>query len=406
VDDCKDIQKVNEFLENWKNKYRPIYYRRLKESESQIIESKEKTNQKDTNVTTMHLIEDSYPSIEKEITESEDYNEIVSILQKHKDKTLNIFGEKYEINLIDDLKRTICHYIMSDVSAKDKFISLIYSKEWHITLKITLSNIKINGFKNIEDLKGIKISIENNEKSVIVISMNQKRNKDKIVFVEDIIKSVLGILRIYFFSNIEYTYTKKIEGVDPIPIPTTHNNDLFFSKKFNDIHYHDEKNNDFNNFFIKSFLDDDLVTGIRRYSVSCERNLPEDKLLDMVIAWEFFLGTGSKDSLAYKLSTRISRLSHSDSGNRICIYKEMKKLYDLRSNIVHGNIKDKNYEPILSNINIYYEFIRINIKKIIKLMILENSTRNEINSKIDFQNSLGDNLNVSDIINLSSNTKK
>jgi Apea-like HEPN len=77
---------------------------------------------------------------------------------------------------------------------------------------------------------------------------------------------------------------------------------------------------------------------VERFNSSYERARPEDKFLDFAISLEALLskvGEGT-DSATHKFAIRFSRLVNDDYDIRRCLYREIRKLYEKRSNIAHG----------------------------------------------------------------------
>jgi hypothetical protein len=80
-----------------------------------------------------------------------------------------------------------------------------------------------------------------------------------------------------------------------------------------------------------------ISTGIRRFSQSAARDNDEDRMIDLMIAAEaIFLNDGNGE-MAYKLAHRASVFLSSDLSGQKEIFDFMKKAYDSRSKIVHGD---------------------------------------------------------------------
>jgi hypothetical protein len=84
-----------------------------------------------------------------------------------------------------------------------------------------------------------------------------------------------------------------------------------------------------------------VVAGaLRRFSFAADRALPEDKIVDLLIAAEslFFSDISPKDRGEYRfrLSTRVALLLGEMRDERMQIAKFMRHAYDARSGIVHG----------------------------------------------------------------------
>jgi|AP95_1055475.scaffolds.fasta_scaffold05073_2 hypothetical protein len=86
-----------------------------------------------------------------------------------------------------------------------------------------------------------------------------------------------------------------------------------------------------------------LDLALRRFDFGYQRSMPEDKLIDYMIAFEaLLLRKDERQELEYRLSLRGATLLGSNSVNRKVIFDELKAGYKERSNIVHGgSIKDK-----------------------------------------------------------------
>jgi hypothetical protein len=83
-----------------------------------------------------------------------------------------------------------------------------------------------------------------------------------------------------------------------------------------------------------------LAGALRRFTFAVDRLLPEDKIVDLLIAAEslFFSDISKKDRGEYRfrLSTRVALLLGETRGERMQIAKFMRHAYDARSGIVHG----------------------------------------------------------------------
>jgi hypothetical protein len=58
--------------------------------------------------------------------------------------------------------------------------------------------------------------------------------------------------------------------------------------------------------------------------------------IDAVIAWENLFGTGDTQELAYRVSMTMASIMSDDVNKRIRLQREIKRLYSLRSRVVHG----------------------------------------------------------------------
>jgi len=64
-----------------------------------------------------------------------------------------------------------------------------------------------------------------------------------------------------------------------------------------------------------------------------------DRFIDAVIVWEALFGTGDNSELSYRVSMNMACVLSSDPKIRVTYQEEIKKLYTLRSKIVHGGIR-------------------------------------------------------------------
>jgi hypothetical protein len=79
--------------------------------------------------------------------------------------------------------------------------------------------------------------------------------------------------------------------------------------------------------------------------VATEDRRPADALIDAVIAWENMLG--SKSETTFKVCAALSLLLEPNNSNaRRTLFAQAKKIYNLRSRIVHGEIEDDTAEAI------------------------------------------------------------
>ena len=76
----------------------------------------------------------------------------------------------------------------------------------------------------------------------------------------------------------------------------------------------------------------------RSLRAATERNDPSDALLDAVIAWENLVGADGGET-TLRIATSLACLLGSDPTERAQIDEEVRRLYGLRSKIVHGNPK-------------------------------------------------------------------
>lgn len=75
---------------------------------------------------------------------------------------------------------------------------------------------------------------------------------------------------------------------------------------------------------------------IRRFHQSFDRDLPEDRAIDLLIAFESLLNEGG-EAIGYKIALRASHILGGVPLEKIEKYKFLKDAYNKRSHIVHGD---------------------------------------------------------------------
>lgn len=98
-----------------------------------------------------------------------------------------------------------------------------------------------------------------------------------------------------------------------------------------------------------------------------------ESLIDAVIAWENLFG--SRIETAYKVTASLTVLCEDDPGKRIAFRKDLDKLYDDRSRLVHGDKAQAEYETRNRAIQIGLEAIARLIEKRPDLLELAKSSR-------------------------------
>jgi hypothetical protein len=66
---------------------------------------------------------------------------------------------------------------------------------------------------------------------------------------------------------------------------------------------------------------------------------PSDSLIDAVMVWENLVGPGSE--VSFRITSSMAKLFEDESEKRKDVQKKLRKIYDLRSKVVHGSIKDE-----------------------------------------------------------------
>lgn len=111
-----------------------------------------------------------------------------------------------------------------------------------------------------------------------------------------------------------------------------------------------------------------LEIAIKRFNYGCERDKPEDKLIDYMIALgALFLKEEEKTELVYRLSVRAAIFL----GKNKKIYEDVRRAYHLRSKIVHGSETplSEDFGQLVLKIE---DHLRESIKKFLKLIKKQN----------------------------------
>jgi hypothetical protein len=121
----------------------------------------------------------------------------------------------------------------------------------------------------------------------------------------------------------------------------------------------------------------DLDVAIRRFHLSYQNNRDDDKLIDQMIAFES-LYLGDDKELGYKLALRTSFLL---GKQRAKIFKDMKKAYEIRGKIVHGQ-KQVDWAKLVVTVNTTQEYLRQSIRKFL-LLLSKGMSLKQIQDKLD-----------------------
>ncbi len=116
-----------------------------------------------------------------------------------------------------------------------------------------------------------------------------------------------------------------------------------------------------------------LNIAFKRYKYAGEKELPEDRFLDLMISAEALFLPNTKSELGFKFALRSAKFLERNQDKQYYLFDFMKIAYDLRSEIVHGesrkNIKlggnDISFEYF---INKFEELISKSLKKAIELV--------------------------------------
>ncbi|MFC2013360.1 hypothetical protein ACFLU8_00485 [Chloroflexota bacterium] len=108
--------------------------------------------------------------------------------------------------------------------------------------------------------------------------------------------------------------------------------------------------------------DSRYTVATRRLSLGMERRNLLDRIIDYMIGLEAMYLPDGNEELSFRLSLRAALLLYSDPVDRKQTYYFLRKMYKMRSNIVHGN----KYALDKDEINKLEEILRISIKLWIK----------------------------------------
>lgn len=78
------------------------------------------------------------------------------------------------------------------------------------------------------------------------------------------------------------------------------------------------------------------MIAIARLTSMVQRFDNVDSFIDAVIVWENLFGTGDNQELSYRVSTNMACVLSDAPAERVALQSELKKLYNLRSSVVHG----------------------------------------------------------------------
>jgi hypothetical protein len=63
----------------------------------------------------------------------------------------------------------------------------------------------------------------------------------------------------------------------------------------------------------------------------------EDSLIDAVVAWENLFGHGGTTEVVFRVTLALAHLLEEDPAKRMALRRELTKIYDLRSRVLHGD---------------------------------------------------------------------
>ena len=121
-----------------------------------------------------------------------------------------------------------------------------------------------------------------------------------------------------------------------------------------------------------------IATALRRFMFSFDRSLPDDRLVDLLIAAEslFLQDTGDppeRGELRFRLSLRAGKFIEHEKYSQRDVYTVMRRAYNLRSMIVHGGevgdiaLPDVAKATFGQFTDVIEEIIRLGLKKSLKI---------------------------------------
>lgn len=123
----------------------------------------------------------------------------------------------------------------------------------------------------------------------------------------------------------------------------------------------------------------------RRLELAIDRCIEADSsnypLVDIVIAFEAVLLPNVNSELKFRLSERVALLIGKSKDERIEIFNNMKKIYDTRSKLVHGEITDK----LKKDLETYYLMSRDYLQKTLLILLdMDNSNLGQVFDYMSF----------------------
>jgi len=115
-----------------------------------------------------------------------------------------------------------------------------------------------------------------------------------------------------------------------------------------------------------------LSVAIRRFSLANERIKYEDEIIDQLICAEalFLSSDGNQGELGYKLSLRAAKFIENDINNQEALFDFMKKVYNIRSKIIHGVfIPEKDFPKKADGLPFSYNELCIEIEKYLRIAL-------------------------------------
>lgn len=113
----------------------------------------------------------------------------------------------------------------------------------------------------------------------------------------------------------------------------------------------------------------------RLLSATCMRDSLDDMLIDAVMCWENIIG--SEHEVTFKVCASMAKLLSENNNDRNLIFKELKTIYNERSELVHGNIKYNTNQNDINKAVIYAAKLMDVIISNDKLLSMANDERSD-----------------------------
>lgn len=114
---------------------------------------------------------------------------------------------------------------------------------------------------------------------------------------------------------------------------------------------------------LKNVPTDSFAVALNRFHLYFDRDLIQDRAIDLMVALESMFADEDPEAIAYKIALRAACLIESDAQKRGDLFDFLKKAYRSRSSIVHGRdkdswLQDRTYIPTQTNLDSLEEVVR------------------------------------------------
>jgi hypothetical protein len=139
----------------------------------------------------------------------------------------------------------------------------------------------------------------------------------------------------------------------------------------------------FKDFFQKAYSSEEKIKlTIEKFSIACRRESGDERILNLVFAWEILLGEGLKYNIKGGMTNRLLNLIPNTRNNREMLSTKMPILYNARNAIVHGLDRKPVFE-CMNNLETYEEIIGTTITAFIDRMNFLELNYSEMIKKLD-----------------------